>query len=293
MNAFEEEAAEKAAVRVVHSLPGRVRMRLSRPPIQPDVLIDFVREHAGVGPITYTEQTGSLLVRFDPHVINADEIMLRATFRFALDQGGRPVRLLAAPEYLSLQNSAVVAGAALLTALVRRWRDASNNGDSPLDWLAGLSTAWSVLDHGYRELRSRGYFDPEVLTLAYLGGGMARGKILSASAVTWVATFGRHLVEMPSSGVQVEPVAVQPEQDAEPYFEMVVGPDTDAPGRLRLGLVGLLNGALRYAMTGGGAHGLKSFWEQLRDVSRVHGQMLEGHGQQRKGIPVRFHSPHF
>ncbi len=278
----------KPAVAVVHALPGRVRMRLSHPLCDAQELVGFVGKHAGMGRIVYTPRTGSLVVRFDPHAISSEEITLRTAFRYAIDQGDRPVRLLAAPERVALQNSAVLAGIGVFTAAAMRWLNRSVEPTRGIEWLAGIGTAWSVLEHGWRELRSQGYFDPEVLALAYLAAALVRGNILTASAVTWGATFGRHLVEMPSTGVLVEPVALASETDQEPRYELVVGPDTDAPDRLQLGLVGLVNSALRYAMTGGGAHGLRTFWEELRDVSRVHGEVLEGHGSFCDGIPVRF-----
>ena len=278
----------KPSVTVVHTLPGRVRMRLSHPPADPDALVAFVREHPGMGPIEFTPRSGSLVVRFDPHAVSSEEITLRSAFRYAIDQGRRPVRLLAAPEQVPLQNSAVVAGIGLLTALAMRRFSPGKNNASGLEWMAGMGTAFSVLDHAWRELQGRGYFDPEVLALAYLAAALVRGNALTASVVTWLATFGRHLVEMPSTGVLVEPVAVAGEDGREPRYELVVGPDTDAPDRLRLGIVGFLNSALRYAMTGGGAHGLRSIWEELHDVSRIHGKVLEGFGRNRDGIPIRF-----
>jgi hypothetical protein len=278
----------KPSVTVVHSLPGRVRMRLSQPPVSESGLVGFVREHPGMGKISLTERTGSFLIEFDPHAITTEEITLRTAFGYALDQGNRPVRLLAAPEQVTLQNSAVLAGIGLATAFAMRWLSPAGKAASGLGWLAGAGTAWSVLDHGWRELRGRGYFDPEVLALAYLSAAFLRGNVLTASAVTWAATFGRHLVETPSTGVVVEPVALPTEPGQSPRHEIVVGPDTDAPDRLQLGLVGFLNSALRYAMTGGGAHGMRSFWEELRDVSRVHGEVLEGSSQHRGGIPLRF-----
>jgi hypothetical protein len=229
-----------------------------------------------------------LLVQFDPHTITSEEITLRTAFGYALDQGDRPIRLLAAPERVTLQNSAVLAGIGLATAFAMRWLSPAKETAPGREWLAGAVTGWSVLDHGWRELRGRGYFDPEVLALAYLAAAFIRGNVLKASAVTWAATFGRHLIEMPSTGVVVEPVALPTEPGESPRHEIVVGPDTDAPDRLRLGLVGFLNGALRYAMTGGGVHGMRSFWEELRDVSRIHGEVLEGFSQHRGGIPVRF-----
>lgn len=278
----------RPSVTVVHSVPGRVRMRLSHPPSGESGLIDFVREHPGMGSAFFTTRTGSFLVHFDPHAITTEEITLRTAFGYAIDQGNRPVRLLAAPEHVTLQDSAVLAGIGLSTAFAMRWLGPAKKATPGLAWLAGLGTAWSVLDHGWRELRGRGYFDPEVLALAYLAAAFLRGNVLTASAVTWAATFGRHLIEVPSTGVLVESVAQPTAAGQEPRHELVVGPDPDAPDRLRLGLVGFLNSALRYAMTGGGAHGIRSFWEELRDVSRVHGQVLEGFGQHRGGIPVRF-----
>ncbi len=282
------EPSPKQAVTVGHSVPGRIRMRLSHPPTDVAKLIDFIREHPGMGPISHTPRTGSFLVAFDPHAISSEEITLRTAFGYAIDQGNGPVRLLAAPEHVPLQNSAILSGMGLFTAFAMQWLHLPKKNAPGVEWIAGLGTAWSVLDHGWRELRGRGYFDPEVLALAYLAAAFVRGNVLTASAVTWAATFGRHLIEMPSTGVLVEPKALATEPGDEPRYELVVGPDTDAPDRLRLGVVGFLNSAMRYAMTGGGAHGLRSFWEELRDVSRVHGEVLEGYGQHRGGIPVRF-----
>lgn len=282
------EVTTKPDVRVIHTLPGRVRMRLSHPLADVPALLAFVREHAGMGSIEYTAQTGSLLVRFDPHTISSEEVTLRTAFGYAIDQGVRPVRLLATPEHVAIQDSAVVSGIGILTAVTMRWLNRPAESSKSIEWLAGLATAGSVLDHGWRELRTRGYFDPEVLALAYLAKALVQGNVLTASMITWMATFGRHLVEVPSTGVQVEAVASSAHPGQEPHYELVVAPDTDAPDRLQMGFVGLLNSALRYAMTGGGTHGLRSFWEELRDVSRVHGEVLEGYARQRDGIPVRF-----
>ncbi len=278
----------KPVVTVAHTLPGRVRLRLSRPLADPEAVFAFLREHAGMGEIGYTPKTGSLLVRFNPHEVTAEEITLRVAFRFALDQGARPVRLLAAPEQAVLQNSAVLAGLGLAAALVLRWLNPRGKDTAGAQWLAGLATAWSVADHGWREFRARGYVDPEVLALAYLAASLVRGNVLGASVVTWLTTFGRHLAETPAMGAEVQPLPIPGPPDEEPRYELVVGPDVDAPDRMRLGMVGMLNSALKYAMTGGGAHGLRSLWDELHDVSRVHGEVLEGYGRHRDGIPIRF-----
>jgi hypothetical protein len=152
--------------------------------------------------------------------------------------------------------------------------------------MAGLGTGWSIVDHGWREFRERGYFDPEVLAVAYLAAALVRGNILTASIVAWLTTFGRHLIEVPPTGAEVRPLQVDGTRGKSPRYELIVSPDTDAPERVRI--VQALQGALKYAMTGGGAHGYRSLLEELRDVSRVHGEVLEGYGRQRDGIPIRF-----
>jgi hypothetical protein len=276
----------KPVVTVSHSLPGRLRARLSCSPERPDQLVASLREHPGMGEIMFAPPTGSLLIHFDPRVVTEEEIKLRVAFQLALDQGGRAVRLLATPEQNALQDSAVLSAIALATTMTMRWLNPRYKGPTRLDWAAGLGTAWSIVDHGWRELRERGYFDPEVLALAYLATALVRGNFLKASVVTWLTTFGRHLIEVPPIGVEVVPLEVPATDGQESRYEVVVSPDTQAPERLRI--VGALQGVLKYAMTGGGVHGFRSLWEELRDVSRVHGEVLEGFGRMRDGIPIRF-----
>ena len=97
------------------------------------------------------------------------------------------------------------------------------------DWLAGLGTAWAVVDHAWTELRERRTFDPEVLSLAYLITGFVRGNFLTASVVTWLASFGRHLVATPPAGVQVRPMEVRGRTGGRSHYEVLIGPDVDAP----------------------------------------------------------------
>ena len=154
------------------------------------------------------------------------------------------------------------------------------------DWLAGLGTAWAVVDHAWKELRERGTFDPEVLSLAYLVTAFVRGNFLTASVVTWLASFGRHLVALPPTGVQVRPVEVRGRGNGQSRYEVMIGPDVDAPERVRM--LSALQGLLKYAITGGGAQPFRTLLEELRDVSKVHGEVLEGFGRMPQGIPIRF-----
>jgi hypothetical protein len=280
-------APHKPVVTVVHSLPGRVRLRFSRPPTNPCQLAAGIQQHPGMGSIQYSQATRSLLIHFDPHNIQQEEITLRVAFQFSLDQDGQPVRLLAMPESVVLDNSAVLAAIALAVTFGRHWLHGGKDfSPTRWDWVAGLGTAWAITLHAWKELRHRGYVDPEVLSLAYLLSALARGKFRTASAVTWLSTFGRHLLEVPPTGVEVRPVEVSAPTGQGPRYELMVSPDHETPEKLRV--LGALQGILKYAMSGGGAHGVHSLWEELRDVSRIHGEILEGYGRMSAGIPVRF-----
>jgi hypothetical protein len=280
-------AARKPVVTVVHSLPGRVRARLSVAPRDAQRMLAGVREHPGMESISFSPVTRSILARFNPHEISREEIVLRIAFHLSLDCGAAPVRLLAEPEQRSaLGGSAALSAAALALSLAMHGLKTAKGSPTRWDWLAGLGTAWAVADHAWTELRERRTFDPEVLSLAYLVTAFGRGNFLTASVVTWLASFGRHLVALPPTGVQVRPVEVRGRIDGESRYEVMIGPDVDAPERVRI--LSALQGLLKYAMTGGGAHPFRSLLEELRDVSKVHGEVLEGFGRMPQGIPIRF-----
>jgi hypothetical protein len=278
---------QKPVVTVVHSLPGRVRARLSVAPRDVQRMLGGIREHPGMELISFSPVTRSVLARFNPHEISQEEIVLRIAFHLSLDYGAGPVRLLAAPERRgALGGSAVLAAGGLAVSLLMRGLGMATGPSNRWDCAAGLGTAWAVVDHARKELRERGTFDVEVLSLAYLLAAFARGNCLTASLVTWLATFARHLIELPPTGVQVRPVEFRGGGNRDGRYEVMIGPDVDAPERARI--LGALQGLLKHAMTGGGARGFRSLLEELRDVSKVHGEVLEGFGRMRQGIPIRF-----
>jgi hypothetical protein len=281
-------ACQKPVVTVVHSLPGRVRARLSVAPQDAARMLAAVREHPGVQSMTFSPVTRSVLARFNPHEIHQQEILLRIALHLSLDYDAVPVRLLAEPERSgALGPSALLAGVAVAASLLLRGLRSAGKPAGAWDWAAGIGTAWAVVDHARRDLRDRGSFDPEVLSLAYLLTAFLRRDVRTAAAVTWLASFARHLIELPASGVEVRPVRQRGGESGEARYEVILGPDADAPRRVRVAAA--LQGLLKYAMTGGGVHPFRTLLDELREVSQVHGEVLEGFGRLRPGIPIRFH----
>ena len=113
------QSQKKPVVTVVHSLPGRVRARLSVAPRDVQRMLAGVREHPGMESISFSPITRSILARFNPHEISQEEIVLRIAFHLSLDCDSAPVRLLAEPEQRpALGGSAAVSAAALALSLV-------------------------------------------------------------------------------------------------------------------------------------------------------------------------------
>ena len=282
-----KSGAEKPVVTIVHSLPGRVRVRLSRSPGNPSQLKAAVMEHAGMQRIEFTPVTRSALVHFNSSEIRQEEVVLRIALALSIDCGAAAVRILAEPERRNLSDSAVVSAVLLAAAFLAQVIPGGNKTAAQLNWIAGTGTALAVVDHAWKEFHEDGDFHPEVLSLGYLLTAFVRGNFMKASVVTWVMAFGRHLVDPPRRGVEVCPLEVQAEDGAEPKYEIVVGPDRDMPDRARL--VGAVQAFLKYAISGNAAHGQRHLLDELRDVSKLHGEVLEGLGRTPYGMPVRFH----
>jgi hypothetical protein len=269
---------------IVHRLPGRLRLRLSHALREPERLLATVTGHEGLDSIVYTHITRSVLAQFDPVRLPEEEILLRVALALGLDAGAVPVRVTGAGGGDRMTSSAWVAGALLLAAAGMRIVRRPESQRARWEWLAAMSTVGAVLHHGWQELDERGYFDPEVLTLAYLASAFLRGNLLRAAAVTWGATFGRHLLQERGQGIVVRPVMTGGRDGDPDRYEIAVSPETGAAsGRQRI--VTLLRALLGYIMAGAGGRDLLG---DMRRVSHVHGEVLEGMGWMPDGIPLRF-----
>lgn len=274
---------EKPTVTIAHEIPGRIRLRFSARPADESKLLAAVKGHEGIRSAAYNARTGSLLVTFDRQSVTRDELVLRAALALSLDRGAAPVRVLTREEPEAISGLALFAGVASAGALLMRGGAATSGVTAKASGLAAATTALAVLHHGWGEVRERGNFDPEVLSLGYLLTSSFRGHFLAPSMLTWAMTFGRHLFEIPPPGVLVRPSAVEGHGEGEPEYEVIVEPDREMSERSRL--LRSVQGLVRYLLTGGTARALI---QDLREVSRQHGEVLEGMESMPDGIPLRF-----
>lgn len=276
---------EKLIVTIIHSLPGRVRFRLSLSPLDPGKFEKTVKNHPGIFFIQYNDHTKSVLVKFDPKKVTQEELIIRISMLLSLENNNRPVKVFAEPELKNLSDSAFYSAIALLIAFVLRFLKKDSQTSTIINWLAGLTTTYAVLDHGYSEVKAEGNFHPEVLSLVYLLISFTRGNFLSAAIFTWATTFGRHLFRAPTSAIEIKPVQISKSAAKESSIEVSITPiraETD-----KMAMFSLIPAVLKYAITGDDSAMQGNLLANIRDVSQSHGEVLDGLNEIKKGIPVK------
>jgi hypothetical protein len=269
-------------VTIIHSLPGRLRVRLSCVPGDVERFEAAIGGHAGLAEVRFTRASRSVLVRFDPRELGGQEVAMRIALALSLDRGERPVALLEKPPSRAVTDVAAYSGLLIATALLAQWLQAGRRAPM-LARLAAYGTGLAVVQHAWRETREQGVFDPEVLSLAYLLPAVFRGDYLRGALITWAITFGRHLLGAEAKGVEVRPVRTAAGDNGAPRYELTITPKaaTSSPA------FGALQQTARLVMTASGATHA-GLIEELREVSRAHGEMVEGLGWMRHDIPMRF-----
>jgi hypothetical protein len=274
--------ADTLSATIVHTLPGRIRVRLSRGLNKVQRLLDTIEGHHGIKSVSYCPRGRSIVVCYEPGQVRQQEIVIRIAVSFSLDYRAQAVQVLIEPPKKRLADSALLAGGMLAGSGTLKLLRGMGSGTGWSERLAATATVYAVLEHGKEELYEKGYFDPEVLSLTYLANSFLSGKVLQASLLTWLATFGRHLLELSPAGVEVTPQLVSGSAD-EPKYEIIVRPIAAGPGSVRF--TDALHSMLHQLVFGRG-HG--EMMKELRDVTRSHDAQLEGMGWMPEGIPLRF-----
>jgi len=156
-----------------------------------------------------------------------------------------------------------------------------------LDWIAGLCTAGAVLHHGWLELRRKGYYDPEVLSVVYLATAFFRGQFLTASLVTWFTAFGRHILKPPPRGVELRITDTGADSQGAGRYSVTIAPDRDDSKSTKF--LRLVPAAIQYALIGGMTGPDGAWLSDIRHLVTVQDELLQelGHGQDTMPAPLR------
>ena len=197
----------KPKIDVVHSLKGRIRLKLSMPLVNPKKICNHLIEKKIAKYAQYNSLTKSFLIEYSENKIDSESVIYCFCAEYALDVNAQAMTLnfikggsysFGYSAYLSL--TLIIADLAIssltLTATPPLYQKA-------LRWFAIGSTVGAIFEHGYRELSDKGAFDPEVMSIMYLINQMGKENNKFSPAIAWILTFGRHIVENRHDSVEL------------------------------------------------------------------------------------------
>lgn len=272
-------------IEIIHSLPGRVRLKFGK------AIRDFARfrsevmEHEGFESYVYSPVTKTALVNFDHAVVDLQEIIIRTAVAYAAENDANKVRVSQHAKNEFITTRGWISGLTLASAGLLRLMPASSVVIKLFDWIAVATTSSAVLEHAAFDYRKKGSVDPEVLSLVFLANSIVTNKnLLLPSALTWITTFGRHFSSVEDEGVLLELNRSNGKGKKSLYEVNVSKLNTTNSfiDFLNLFAENFMNSAVGFK---------NSIFEDSKELTKMHeDKALEGVGDQIKGIVLNFKS---
>jgi hypothetical protein len=179
-------------VRVLHSIPGR--LRLSLPTLTPGEAATLERQVAGTGGIvsvTANPVSKTALITSDPQAVTSAEVVRRVLLHL------RPAHHCAT-QWMTEQEDLdkkqelkqfLLSGTLLAGALARRLLPRANASVSWIDYAAATATGYTVVLKAVQEMREEDGISLDTFSIIYLLLSAGTEKLLPATVVTWLANF--------------------------------------------------------------------------------------------------------
>jgi hypothetical protein len=273
----------KLNVTVVHRLPGRIRLQLNRPPMNVEKLLRRVIRHEGIKRLSFNPISKCIIAEFTPSLISSTEIILRISIALSVEFNGSSVKLDVKKKTIPLTVLDYYSGSSILLAALTKMLGLPLATQQYFNYNAGLSTTASVMKHAFYEVKHEGIYDPEVVSVVYLINSLINGNFLVASGITWIATFGRHLLADSEESCLLKAIEVEGDQEKS-YMDVEVHQvmeNKDSMFPVKMMVQGLSK-----------TIGLKPIdnsrlIDSIRRVSKAHHDVLEGIGKQPNPIYMR------
>lgn len=272
---------------VAHTLPGRLRLRLSHPPLKAKQTERMVMGHPGMKSAVYTESTSNLLVLYEPEEIALEEIILRTALCWSVDYQFKPIVINTSSARTPLSTLSLLSGLSLLLAHTLSVLGVKARPLSALQVIYGLGTTAAVSEHIYLDLKDKGHFHPEVLSVGYLLSSFLRGNVLKGATTAWIMTFARHLLEPPAKVLKLEATAMDPACDTHQCeYEAKISRELTTQGGT-MGILSHLPNLLLGMYTDMQLTAEDRIFKEIQKLSLDHNDVLEGLEQLQRGIRLQ------
>lgn len=211
---------------IAHKIKGRIRIKLSHPLRNGEELMKNLVKKDEIYKANYTDITKSILIEYNPYRISEDEVIIRVIALYSKSYDMIPIRLIYESKKKNLPPMACYSLAMLGIGGISKYITMNQQISDFINWAVVGTTIGAIGEHAYNEINERGYFDPEVVSVMYLINSVTKGEFLLPSAVTWLTTFGRHLIELSYGGLMIS-VREFKNRDGNKYFDVSVKTDNE------------------------------------------------------------------
>lgn len=181
---------------IVHSLPDRIRLHFSVPPVNPDALKKKLLKDKRIKQMDYSRVTNTCVVIYEHKKIELLHILKALAIALADEYHRQPI--FVRPKDISrFTPLAQFSALTIVLASAARIFQATSLTHLILGWTAVAATSAAVVEHAVMEIKQTGSFDPEAFSIVFLVNSAGSGQLIRGSLFTWLAAFSRHLVRVP------------------------------------------------------------------------------------------------
>ncbi|WP_297436495.1 hypothetical protein [uncultured Clostridium sp.] len=212
---------------VAHKINNRIRFKLSHPIKNSLAVMDELCKKDGIRCSKYNDVTKSIIVEYNSFRIAESEIIMRVITMYSKNYDLVPVRLVYNSKKRNMPPMAYYSLLTLVIGGISKYIPMNIKVTEFINWAIVGTTIGAIGEHAYNEINEKGYFDPEVVSVMYLINSVRKGNYLLPSAITWGATFGRHILEMSYARTLISVKEFKNKCSDEVYYDVSVMPDTE------------------------------------------------------------------
>lgn len=179
---------------MVHEIEGRFRVKISHPILNIEEAESFIKEVEGVISFTYNNKIKSILINYNPNIAYIEDIIVKIALLMKKLYGFHKIKFISNCKKNYMPSFSYYSLASICCSKLMKIIGINSVGQEFLNWITIGTTIGAITQHAYMEINEKGTIDPEVMSIMYLINSIGKGNMTEASLVTWITTFGRHIV---------------------------------------------------------------------------------------------------
>lgn len=209
---------------MVHKLEGRIRIKISHPIIDIKEAEKFIKEADGITCVRYNDTIKSMIIKYNPTIITTENVIIKISIFMSNTYGFSKVKFISDCHKSDMPLLSYYSLISILGANVIKYLNPGNQVQEFVNWIATGTTVGAIGEHAYAEMSEKGTVDPEVMSVMYLINSIGKGNMVNASLITWITTFGRHILKKSHESfiIKIEKTQIQCGED--PCYDISVLP---------------------------------------------------------------------